>query len=106
MPTVYKGNLSFTKWLNSCDNDEGPALGDSSEFFDVTRPRGKVLKEDLKPGSIVMIGFTPRLTGKNLSSPSLDPQWVTLLKKTDETVMENPNTPSPKKRRLNLRIPE
>ena len=83
MPAVYRGSLSFVKWLDCTDYDKGPSLGDSSQNFNIRNPLGAKLTEKLKPGAIVLIGFTPRLTGANLAFPSLDPQWVTLLKKPD-----------------------
>ncbi len=81
MPATHEGHLLFTKWLEHCHPQIGPKLGDCTQHFNIDNPLEVELDSEFAAGDIVLIGFTPRLTGAALECPSLDPQWVTLLQK-------------------------
>ncbi|KAJ3061029.1 hypothetical protein HDU98_003050 [Podochytrium sp. JEL0797] len=99
-----RGYVTMTSWKPMEGPHAPPLQGDSSDDFDWLNPLGAPIPNGSIPtGSIVLVGFTPCLTGANGRSLTLHPQWITILQRppqatTSSTSASSSCTPSPKKK--------
>ncbi|ORY29076.1 hypothetical protein BCR33DRAFT_793119 [Rhizoclosmatium globosum] len=84
----FKGNLQFTKWLNSCapDDQHAPYQGNSTTGFTFANPVGDQIEDGAIPtGSLVAVGFSFEHS-RGPSSVNMKPAWVTMLKNNDNSL--------------------